>query len=197
MRRCDGVNRFHWPGAAGAIAVYRLCARLESGRGVGQEAPPPALEREMPDPTATTRDARTSVAPILAVNFVGTLGFSIVMPFMVFLVTRWGGNAIVYGVLASTYSLFQLLGAPLLGRWSDRVGRRRVLLLSQLGTLVSWLIFLGAFALPETVLLSVDSATLGPWAFAVSAVIVLGVAPLGLASAGNPTRGEAPGARAD
>ena len=43
-----------------------------------------------------------SVGPILAVNFVGTLGFSIVMPFMVFLVTRWGGNAIVYGVLAST-----------------------------------------------------------------------------------------------
>ena len=41
---------------------------------------------------------------------------------MVFLVAKWGGNAIVYGALASTYSAFQLIGAPILGRWSDRIG---------------------------------------------------------------------------
>ena len=56
------------------------------------------------------------------------------MPFMVFLVTKWGGNAIVYGALAATYSLFQLIGAPILGKWSDRWGRRRILLLSQIGS---------------------------------------------------------------
>ena len=39
-----------------------------------------------------------SIYPILSVNFVGTLGFSIVLPFLVFLVTRLGGNALVYGV---------------------------------------------------------------------------------------------------
>jgi MFS family permease len=60
------------------------------------------------------------------VNFVGTLGFSIVLPFLVFLVGRWGGNALVYGLMGSTYSLFQLVGAPILGRWSDRYGRRRL-----------------------------------------------------------------------
>ena len=83
----------------------------------------------------------------------GTLGFSIVLPFMVFLVTKWGGNAIVYGVLASTYSLFQLIGAPILGKWSDRWGRRRILLLSQIGTMLSWVIFLAAFVLPDGALL--------------------------------------------
>ncbi|WP_419909844.1 MFS transporter [Hoeflea sp.] len=99
--------------------------------------------------------------PILSINFVGTLGFSIVLPFLVFLVADWGGNAIVFGILASTYSAFQLIGAPILGRWSDRFGRRRVLLLSQIGTLVSWIIFLAAFLLPADTLLSVDSALLG------------------------------------
>jgi len=57
--------------------------------------------------------------PILLVNFVGTLGFSIVLPFLVFLVMKFGGNAIVYGLLAATYPGFQLIGAPVLGRWSD------------------------------------------------------------------------------
>jgi len=82
---------------------------------------------------------------------------------MVFLVTKWGGNAIVYGVLASTYSFFQLLGAPLLGKWSDRYGRRKILLLSQLGTLLSWVIFLAAFVFPADALLEVDSSAL--WQF--------------------------------
>ena len=111
------------------------------------------------------REQRTergvSLYPILSVNFVGTLGFSIVLPFLVFVVARWGGNALIYGVIGATYSAFQLIGAPILGRWSDRYGRRRVLLLSQAGTLVSWLIFLAAFFLPEMRLLEVRDSALG------------------------------------
>ena len=42
-----------------------------------------------------TCPARISLLPVLSVNFVGTLGFSIVVPFLVFLVTKWGGNALV------------------------------------------------------------------------------------------------------
>lgn len=91
----------------------------------------------------------------------GTLGFSIVTPFLVVLVTQWGGNAVVYGILAATYSFFQLFGAPILGKMSDRIGRRRVLLLSQFGTLLSWAIFLVAFALPDAALRHVTSAWLG------------------------------------
>lgn len=99
--------------------------------------------------------------PVLAVNFVGTLGFSIVVPFLVYLVTDWGGNALVYGLIGATYSAFQLIGAPVLGRWSDRVGRRKILLLSQAGTTVSWLIFVVAFFVPQASLVDVDSSMLG------------------------------------
>ncbi len=99
-------------------------------------------------PVSTGRSA--PITPVLLVNFIGSLGLSIVIPFLVFLVRRWGGDAIVYGLLASTYPALQLLGAPLLGRWSDRIGRRKVLLLSQLGTFLSWLIFAAAFFVPES-----------------------------------------------
>ena len=41
-----------------------------------------------------------SLFPILLVNFVGTLGFSIVLPFLIFLVMKFGGDAVIYGLLA-------------------------------------------------------------------------------------------------
>jgi DHA1 family tetracycline resistance protein-like MFS transporter len=111
-----------------------------------------------------------SIFPILTVNFVATLGFSIVLPSLVFLVTRFGGNALVFGLMGATYSFFQLLGAPMLGRWSDRYGRRRILLLSALGTVVSWVIFLAALMLPSVPLAKIDSALLGAFTLTVPLV---------------------------
>ena len=95
--------------------------------------------------------------PILAINFIGTFGFSLVVPFLVVLVERYGGNAVVYGIVGAIYPAFQLVGAPILGKWSDSIGRKPVLLLSQLGTLFSWLVFAGALLLPVTGLLEVKS----------------------------------------
>jgi len=92
---------------------------------------------------------QASLFPILLVNFVGTLGFSIVLPFLVFVVMRFGGNAIVYGILAATYPAFQLIGSPILGKWSDRYGRKKILLLSNVGTSIGWLLFLFALFLPS------------------------------------------------
>ncbi len=102
-----------------------------------------------------------SLLPLLAVNFIGILGFSIVLPFLVFLVDRFGGNAFIYGVASSMYSAFQFIGAPILGRWSDIYGRKKILLLSQFGTLLSWIIFLGVFFLPIIPLFEVNSDIIG------------------------------------
>lgn len=113
-----------------------------------------------------------SLAPLLMVQFIGTLGFSIVLPFLVFLVTRWGGNAVVYGLIGATYAAFQLVGAPVLGRWSDTRGRKRVLFLSQAGTLASWLVFLVAFWVPETTLVDVDLPWLGAFALTLPLLLV-------------------------
>lgn len=99
-------------------------------------------------------------APILAVHFIGTLGYSIAIPFLVFLVTDFGGAAWTYGVVGATYSTFQLIGAPILGRWSDRAGRRPVLLASQAGTFIAWLLFVVALLLPPHVLVNIAGASL-------------------------------------
>lgn len=120
---------------------------------------------------------KISLFPLLLINFIGTLGFSIVLPFLVFLVIDFGGNAIVYGILAATYPAFQLIGAPILGRWSDIYGRKKVLLLSHGGTLTGWIIFLVALFLPVNDVFSVNSTIIGTF------VITLPLAVLFLARA--------------
>jgi len=92
-------------------------------------------------------------------------------------VTDFGGNALVYGILSATYPAFQLIGAPLLGRWSDLYGRRKILLLSHLGTLAGWIIFFVALFLPVSDLFKVNSAIIGTF------VITLPLAVLFLARA--------------
>ena len=110
--------------------------------------------------------------PILLVNFVGTLGFSIVLPFLVFLVMKFGGNAIVYGLLAATYPAFQLIGAPVLGRWSDIFGRKKVLLLSNAGTSVGWILFLFALFLPFEKSFNINIAFLGTFVVIVPLLVL-------------------------
>ena len=99
--------------------------------------------------------------PLLLINFIGTLGFSIVLPFLIFLVIDFNGNAIIYGILAAIYPAFQLIGAPILGRWSDIYGRKKVLLISHGGTLIGWIFFLFALFLPIDNLFSITSPLIG------------------------------------
>lgn len=109
----------------------------------------------------TLHGEKISLFPLLLINFIGTLGFSIVLPFLVFLVIHRGGNAIVYGILNATYPAFQLIGAPILGRSSDIYGRKKILLLSQGGTLTGWIIFFIALFLPLSNILNINSTIIG------------------------------------
>jgi MFS family permease len=107
--------------------------------------------------------------PVLLVNFVNALSYSIILPFFVFLVRRFGGEGYVYGLLVAAFPAFQLVGAPLLGRWSDRYGRRRILLLSEAGTVAAWALFLVALYLPTTVL--VDRSAFGALALRLPRIV--------------------------
>ncbi|MBC8071193.1 MAG: MFS transporter [Deltaproteobacteria bacterium] len=123
-----------------------------------------ATSTALPDPSVLGAPAPAAntrwFAPILAVQFIGTLGYSIAIPFLVFLVTDFGGAAWTFGFVGATYSVCQLIGAPILGRISDRLGRRPVLLASQGGTMLAWLLFLVAFALPLRPLATIAGATI-------------------------------------
>ncbi|WP_109438443.1 MFS transporter [Aquimarina sp. AU119] len=104
-----------------------------------------------------------TIFPILLVNFIGILGYSIVIPILIFIVVDLGGNGFIYGILGAMYPFFQLIGAPVLGKLSDRIGRKKVLMISQAGTFIAWLLFLLAFILPKTTLWSSDADFTGSY----------------------------------
>lgn len=120
----------------------------------------------------STVNKEITIFPLLLSNFIGTMGFSIVLPFLIFLVIDFGGNALVYGILAAIYPAFQLIGAPLLGKWSDTIGRKKVLLISNGGTFVGWLIFLIALLVPVWNIYSVNSVILGTFIITLPIIIL-------------------------
>ncbi|MBA2302136.1 MAG: MFS transporter [Acidobacteria bacterium] len=69
---------------------------------------------------------------------VNLIGFGIIVPLLPFYATRYGASPFVIGLLFASFSVSQLIAAPLLGEWSDRWGRRPVLILSLIGTAVSF-----------------------------------------------------------
>jgi MFS family permease len=131
------------------------------------------------------RSQAAPLFPVLLVNFIGTLGFSIVLPFLVFVVLRLGGNALVYGIVGATYPALQMVGAPILGRWSDRYGRRRILLLSQAGTLASWVLFAVALVLPAVEIAEVDAPVLGSFRLTLPLLLILVARALDGLTGGN------------
>lgn len=77
---------------------------------------------------------------VLLIVFVDILGFTIMIPLLPFYAESLGATPFVVGMLSSIYGLCSLIAGPILGDLSDRYGRRIVLLLSQIGTCVGFVI---------------------------------------------------------
>ena len=77
---------------------------------------------------------------IFVIVFVDLLGFSLILPLLPYYAETYGATPLIVGLLVASYAAAQLVGAPLLGRLSDRFGRRPVLLLSVTGTLIGFLL---------------------------------------------------------
>ena len=80
------------------------------------------------------------ILPIIVIVFVDLLGLSIIIPLLPLYAARFSATPIVIGILQATYPLMQFLGAPILGRLSDRYGRKPILVISQLGTLAGFIL---------------------------------------------------------
>ncbi|MEP6637046.1 MAG: MFS transporter, partial [Acidobacteriota bacterium] len=85
---------------------------------------------------------RSPLVVIFTTVFIDLLGFGIVIPVLPYYAegTRFNGTPRTVGLLFASYSIMQLVFSPVLGRLSDKYGRRPVLLISIIGTGIGFLI---------------------------------------------------------
>ena len=78
------------------------------------------------------------LAPILGITFIDILGFSMLIPLLPYYVTHFHAAPVVVGALFSVFSFCQLVSGPIWGNFSDRIGRKGVLIISQIGATIGW-----------------------------------------------------------
>jgi MFS family permease len=83
---------------------------------------------------------KSVLLPIFLIVAVDILGLTIILPLLPFYAEHYGASPQVVGLLITTYALCQLLAGPILGKLSDRYGRRPLLILSQIGTFAGFLV---------------------------------------------------------
>lgn len=91
--------------------------------------------------------------PIFLIVLVDILAFTLVIPLLAIYAENLGATPLVATLLVSVFAVCQLISGPLLGRLSDRLGRKPLLIVSQIGTLLGllvmgsahslWLLFIG------------------------------------------------------
>jgi multidrug resistance protein len=81
------------------------------------------------------------LAVLIAVNFVDMIGFMIVLPLLPFYALKLNASPETIGYLIASFSVAQLLAAPLWGRMSDRYGRRPALLIGLSASAAAYVVF--------------------------------------------------------
>lgn len=82
-------------------------------------------------------------SPLLAIFLivaVDVLGLTIMIPLLPFYAEKLGATPFQVGWLIGVYAACQLISGPLLGRMSDTTGRKPLLLVSQVGTFIGFII---------------------------------------------------------
>lgn len=79
------------------------------------------------------------IFPIFIIVLIDILGLTIIIPLLPLYATSFGASPTLIGLLAAAYPIMQFIGAPVLGRLSDRYGRKPILVISQIGTFIGFL----------------------------------------------------------
>lgn len=89
---------------------------------------------------STPKFDHNTVFPIFAVTFVDILGLTLILPLLHLYALNFGAGPLEIGIVAAAFPLAQVLGVPVMGALSDRYGRRPILLISQISTLIGFII---------------------------------------------------------
>jgi MFS transporter, DHA1 family, tetracycline resistance protein len=79
--------------------------------------------------------------------FIDLIGFGIIIPLLPFYAESYGANALTVGLLGTSFSAMQFVFSPIWGRWSDRIGRRPIILMGLVGSGVSYVVLARADSL--------------------------------------------------
>ena len=87
------------------------------------------------------KEHRAKIGIVFLIVFIDLVGFGIVIPILPLYAEEFGPSPLVFGLLMASFSIMQFVAAPILGRLSDRWGRRPVLLVSLVGSAVGYVLF--------------------------------------------------------
>lgn len=88
----------------------------------------------------STGKKKNVLLPIFLIVAVDIMGMTLILPLLPFYAERYGATPQIVGLLIATYAFCQLIAGPMLGKLSDRFGRRPLLIVSQIGTFAGFLV---------------------------------------------------------
>lgn len=97
-----------------------------------------AVPRPDPELAPSTAPSGGALLVVYMTVFLDLMGFGILLPLMPYYAIHFGAKGLGLGALFAAFSVAQLFGAPLLGRLSDRLGRKPVLVTSLLGSAAAY-----------------------------------------------------------
>lgn len=92
------------------------------------------------------------ILPIFVIVLVDLLGLTIIIPLLPLYAVSFGADPFTIGVIAAAYPMMQLIAGPILGALSHKYGRKPVLMISQFGTFIGFLILGFANGIPVLLL---------------------------------------------
>jgi DHA1 family tetracycline resistance protein-like MFS transporter len=80
------------------------------------------------------------ILPVFIIILIDLLGLTIIIPLLPLYAVSFGASPAIIGLVGAAYPVMQFVGSPFLGRLSDRYGRKPILIISQIGTLLGFLV---------------------------------------------------------
>ena len=91
---------------------------------------------------------KSSLAILFSVVVLDLIGFGVVIPILPFYAKEYGANGLILGCLLTSYAAMQFLFSPFWGKLSDRIGRKKVLLFTMVGSVLGLTVLGLADSLP-------------------------------------------------
>jgi len=97
--------------------------------------------------SAPEKSGPVSLLPVFLIVLVDVFGMTLVIPLLAIYAETFHATPLQATMLVSVYAACQLISGPVIGQISDRVGRKQMLLISQIGTFIGFIVMGRARAL--------------------------------------------------